>query len=205
VATTPQCPSATFRASWSGSASGRRSRTLALEFTILTDARSGEVTGALWSEIDRDKAVWTIPGSRMKGGREHRVPLSLRALAILDKLHAAREGDHVFPGLKRGKALSRSAMKHVLARMKVDATTHGFRSAFRDWAAEMTSFPHEVCEAALAHAISNKTEAAYRRGDLFEKRRQLMDAWSAFCEPGERGTVVAFPAGANPRYLGAPQ
>ena len=170
---------------------------LALELTILTAARSGEVMGALWAEIDREKAVWTVPGSRMKGGREHRVPLSPQALTILDRLYDIRQGDFVFLGLKRDRPLSHSAMLRTLSRLQGEgATTHGFRSAFRDWAAETTSFPGEVCEAALAHAIGNKTEAAYRRGDLFEKRRQLMNAWGRDCEPGE-SKVVAFPRGSS--------
>ena len=191
---------------------------LALEFIVLTAARTSEGTGARWAEIDRNKGVWIIPKERMKAGREHRVPLSSRALAILDTLHAIRHSDFVFPsstsrlpGIDRlrasgvGRPITGPAMKMLLRRMEVEeATTHGFRSAFRDWAAETTPFPSEVCEMALAHVVGNKTEAAYRRGDLFEKRRQLMDAWASFCEPGERGTVVAFPVGASPRHLGAP-
>ena len=156
----------------------------ALEFAILTACRSGEVLGARWEEIDLDKAVWVIPGSRMKAGKEHRVPLSGRAVAILTALKEMRTSDFVFPGTAHGKPLSGMAMAMQLRRMKADdITVHGFRSTFRDWASETTSFPHEVCEQALAHAIGNKTEAAYRRGDLFEKRRKLMDAWASFCEP----------------------
>lgn len=156
---------------------------LALEFTILTAARTGEVLGATWGEIDLDAAVWTIPGARMKAGKEHRVPLSERALAILtevSKLRTEPGSDAiVFPsGQSR---LSGMAMAMLLRRMGVtDATVHGFRSTFRDWAAECTLYSHEVCEMALAHTIGNKAEAAYRRGDLFEKRRSLMADWADF-------------------------
>jgi integrase len=164
---------------------------LALEFTILTAARSGEVLGALWNEIDLEKKVWTVPPQRMKAGREHRVPLSVRALEIVLELHEFRSSDYVFPGQRANKPLS--TMEAVLRRMKVkDATVHGFRSSFRDWAAETTNFPNEVCEAALAHVIENKAEAAYRRGDLFEKRRRLMEGWAAFCSPSKADNVVQF-------------
>jgi integrase len=166
---------------------------LALEFTILTAARSGEVLGARWDEFDLDRAVWTIPASRMKAGREHRVPLSRRALKVVKAMHDARNGDFVFPGQKPGKPLSVMALEMVLRRMKIkDVTVHGFRSAFRDWAAERTNIPNEVCEAALAHVIENKAEAAYRRGDLFDKRRKLMEAWAAYCATSKAGNVVAF-------------
>ena len=155
---------------------------LALELAILTAARTGEVLGARWEEFDLDRALWTVPATRMKAGREHRVPLSQRALKITGAMHQCRNGDYVFPGQKAGRPLSVMALEMVLRRMKVDgATVHGFRSAFRDWAAEATSFTNEVCEAALAHAIENKVEAAYRRGDLFDKRRKLMEAWGRFC------------------------
>jgi len=166
---------------------------LALEFAILTAARSGEVLGARWDEFDLDHEIWTVPAERMKSGREHRVPLSRRALKIVKALHEARDGEFVFAGQKSGKSLSVMALAMVLRRMKVaDATPHGFRSAFRDWAAECTNFTSEVCEAALAHVIENKAEAAYRRGDLFEKRRKLMDAWAAYCATPKAGKVVAF-------------
>jgi integrase len=162
-----------------------------LEFTILTACRSGEVCGARWEEIDLVKAMWVIPGSRMKAGKEHRVPLSDRAVALLTALEEMRASDFVFPGRAHGKPLSGMAMSMLLRRMKADdITVHGFRSTFRDWASEKTSFPHEVCEQALAHAIGNKTEAAYRRGDLFEKRRRLMQAWADFIENGQRSNVV---------------
>jgi integrase len=163
----------------------------ALEFAILTACRSGEVLNARWEEIDLGKALWVIPAVSMKAGKEHRVPLSARAVAILEGLQETRTGDFVFPGARGGKPLSGAAMTRELRRMKADdITVHGFRSTFRDWASETTSFPHEVCEQALAHAIGNKTEAAYRRGDLFEKRRKLMEAWADFIESGKDSKVV---------------
>ena len=169
------------------------SAALALEFTILTAARSGEVLGAKWPEFDLDRGVWTVPAIRMKAGREHRVPLSQRALEIVRLQHEVDGSDFVFAGQKPDKPLSVTALTHVLERMKVNTVTvHGFRSTFRDWAAECTNFPNEVCEAALAHTIQNKAEAAYRRGDLFEKRRKLMEAWAAFCATPVAGKVVAF-------------
>ena len=154
---------------------------VALNFTILTASRTGEAIGATWPELDLDKGLWTIPPERMKAGREHRVPLSSPALAIVRRLHEARRSEFVFPGLKPGKPLSNMAMDKTLRDEKVDVTVHGFRSTFRDWSSERTSFPHELCEMALAHTIENKTEAAYRRGDMVEKRRELMEAWAAFC------------------------
>jgi integrase len=166
---------------------------LALEFAILTAGRSGEVLGAKWAEFDLDRAVWTVPAQRMKAGREHRVPLSRRPLKIVKTLHESRDGEFVFPGQKSGKPLSVMALEMVLRRMKIDhVTVHGFRSAFRDWAAECTNFTNEVCEAALAHVIENKAEAAYRRGDLFDKRRKLMEAWAVYCAAPKAGKVVAF-------------
>lgn len=152
---------------------------LALEFTVLTAARSGETIGATWNEVDLKKAVWAIPAERMKAGKEHRIPLSSRAVEILEATKALGD-DYLFSGNRGGK-LSNMAMAMLLRRMDVDATVHGFRSGFRDWAAESTGFAHEVCEMALAHAISNQSEAAYRRGDLFDKRRKLMDAWAKYC------------------------
>jgi integrase len=151
---------------------------LALEFTILTGARTGEVIGATWEEVDLDKAIWVIPSNRMKAAREHRIPLSERSIAIL-RLVKQLGQDHLFIG-ENGK-LSGMAMAMLLRRMGQGVTVHGFRSAFRDWAAECTSYPHEVCEMALAHVIGNKVEAAYRRGDLFDKRRDLMRDWGRFC------------------------
>jgi len=152
---------------------------LALEFTILTAARSGETIGATWAEVDLNKAIWTIPAERMKAGKEHRVPLGSRAIEILTTTKSSG-GDYLFIGNHGGK-LSNMAMAMLLRRMDVDATVHGFRSGFRDWAAESTGFAHEVCEMALAHVIANQSEAAYRRGDLFEKRCKLMDAWACYC------------------------
>ena len=169
------------------------SAALALELCILTATRSGETLNAKWQEFDLKKAVWTVPAIRMKAGHEHRIPLTARALEILHTLHKLRSehNDHVFMGNARGKPLSNMAMSMLLKRMeRKDITVHGFRSTFRDWASEQTSFPHEVCEMALAHTIGNKAEAAYRRGDLFEKRRNLMDAWAAFCEPQTSAKVV---------------
>src|SRR5262249_3737022 len=140
----------------------------ALEFTILTAARTGEVIGATWEEIDLAAKVWIIPARRMKGGREHRVPLSDRALQILKSLPHEEANNHVFIGL-RGCSLSNMAMAALVKRMgRDDVTVHGFRSTFRDWAADRTNYPNHVVEMALAHVIDNKVEAAYRRGDLFE-------------------------------------
>jgi integrase len=168
----------------------------ALEFCILTAARSGEVLGASWTEIDLGKAVWTVPALRMKAGKEHRVPLTDRVIAILREVEPLRRDDgYVFPGRKDGRPLSGMAMEMLLRRMEVEVTVHGFRSSFRDWAGEVTHFPREVAEAALAHVISNKAEAAYRRGDALEKRRVMMEAWAAYCEPLEpASTVVPFTA-----------
>ena len=164
----------------------------ALEFAILTAARSGEVLGARWDEIDFQAKVWTVPAERMKGGREHRVPLSERAMSIIHEMHQARMSEFVFPGFRHGEPLSYMALTRVLRRMKVDVTMHGFRSSFRDWAGDSTSFARDVVEAALAHAIENKTEAAYRRSDALEKRRALMAAWAAYCNPEkeDRGKVT---------------
>ncbi len=152
----------------------------ALEFTILTVCRTGEAIGARLSEFDVARGVWTIPGDRMKAGREHRVALSKRALEIVRT--ALTEGDYLFPGGSKGRPLSNMAMLKTLARMgRGDLTVHGFRSTFRDWAAEMTNYPRDVAEMALAHVVGDATEAAYRRGDMFEKRRRLAEDWSKFC------------------------
>ncbi len=178
---------------------------LALEFTILTGARSDETYGANWSEVDLDKGAWHIPATRMKGGKDHRVPLSARALEILETVRPLG-AELLFPGSRGGK-LSSMAMAMLLRRMhEADlkrggegyfdpkqnrkATVHGFRSSFRDWADERTGFAHEMKEMALAHTVGNKAEAAYRRGDMFEKRRRLMDDWATYC-----GTIPA--AGVN--------
>lgn len=164
---------------------------LALEFCILTAARSGEVLGARWSEIDLDKKIWTVPANRMKAGRDHRVPLSARAVSILKGLAKVKVGDFVFPGYRRGKPLSNMAMEMMLRRMKIEnATVHGFRSSFRDWAGNVTSFPREVTETALAHVIGDKAEQAYRRSDALEKRRKLMDAWAQYCETASAVNVI---------------
>ncbi len=148
--------------------------------------------GARWAEFDLVAKVWTVSAARMKAGREHRVPLSGRALIILEKLAAGRTGEFVFPGQRPDKPLSGMAMKMILRRMKVaGATVHGFRSAFRDWCGETTSFPREIAEAALAHVAGDATERAYRRGDALEKRRKLMEAWAVYCEPGVGSNVVS--------------
>jgi integrase len=158
---------------------------LALRFTILTAARTGEALGALWSEISVRDAIWTVPPARMKAGKEHRVPLSAAALAILQRaaqMVTTDNGDYVFPGTRGMRPLSGMAMLMLLRRMgRGDLTAHGFRSTFRDWVAEATGYPREVAEAALAHTPGNRVEAAYRRGDLFEKRGRLMEEWAVFC------------------------
>ncbi len=157
----------------------------ALEFAILTAARTGEVIGATWAEIDLEARLWTVPAERMKAGREHRVPLSEPALAILRAMAGVRAGEHVFPGNRAGRPLSNMAMLMLLRRMgRGDLTAHGFRSAFSDWCAEQTNTPSEVREMALAHAVGDKVEAAYRRGDLFEKRREVMAAWGRYAGGG---------------------
>jgi integrase len=171
----------------------------ALEFAILTAARTGEVINARWSEIDGSKSLWSIPASRMKSGREHRVPLGPRALAVLDEMkqlaHCGGENDQaracVFPGAKVGRPLSNMAFLMLLRRMgRNGLTAHGFRSSFRDWTAERTNFPAEVAELALAHAVGDKLEAAYRRGDLFEKRRRLMSEWESYCALGSSAPQI---------------
>ncbi len=152
----------------------------ALEFLILTGCRTGEVIGARWDEIDGD--VWTVPAERMKAKREHRIPLTSDALAILEGLPRIKGNPYLFPGQRTKRPLSNMAMLKLLERMGFrQYTAHGFRSTFRDWAGEQTSYPREVAEAALAHGSSDKVEAAYLRGDFFDKRRKLMDAWSAYC------------------------
>jgi integrase len=153
----------------------------ALEFLILCAARSGETLGAVWDEIDLDGKLWVVPPQRMKGGREHRVPLSPRALEILQGL--PREGDFVFPGAKAQQPLNHTRLFQVLRSMRPggSATTHGFRNSFAVWASERSNFPREVVEMALAHAIPNAVERAYQRSDLFERRRLLMNAWAEFC------------------------
>jgi integrase len=154
----------------------------ALEFTILTAVRTSESLNARWEEIDTATATWTIPASRMKAAKEHRVPLSAPALAILADLPS--DGGPIFPGRRDEKPLSNMAMDMVLRRMGVEVTVHGFRSSFRDWAGEMTNAPREVAEAALAHTVGNSAELAYRRGDALEKRRSLMEDWATYCSQG---------------------
>ena len=164
---------------------------LALEFCILTATRTGETLGAEWEEIDFDTGLWVIPASRMKVGKEHRIPLSKGALDILTKLTAARTGGFVFPGPRPGKPMSNMAMMMLLRRMgRGELTVHGFRSAFRDWAGNETHFAREVAEAALAHVIGDAAERAYRRSDALEKRRAMMEAWAQWCEP-KAANVVA--------------
>jgi integrase len=167
-----------------------------LEFLILTAARLGEVVGATWSEIDLSNRVWTVPVTRMKSAREHRVPLSAAAVALLTGMREMRNSDFVFFGRYPGAPLNRSTLL-LLAKKLGGASTnvHGFRSTFRDWCAEQTNFPREVAELALAHTIGSDVERAYQRGDLFEKRRKLMDAWAEFCaRPTTSGDVVPISA-----------
>lgn len=164
----------------------------ALEFAILTASRSGEVRGATWAEMNLETKVWTVPAARMKAGKEHRVPLSNRAVALLRSLPREVDNELVFPAPRSGQ-LSDMTLSAVLRRLEVPAVPHGFRSTFRDWAAERTNYPNEVCEMALAHSIGDKTEAAYRRGDLFTKRVNMMEAWSAYCDkPATSLSSVAY-------------
>lgn len=164
-----------------------------LEFLILTATRTGEAIGAKGSEFDLDAALWTIPADRMKAEKEHRVPLSSRAVEIVREIEKTHKGGFVFPGGKEGKPLSAWAMLKLLERMERDnITIHGFRSTFRDWASERTSYPPQVCEMALAHTVGDQVEAAYRRGDLFEKRARLMTEWAKHCNnPKRTGKVVS--------------
>lgn len=171
----------------------------AMELLILTGTRASETLEAKWIEFDLDKATWTIPAARTKTGRDHRVPLSPRALRLLQQLDRQRSSQFVFPGRKMSAPLCKMAFHKLLARMgQTDITTHGFRSTFRDWAAEQTNFSREVAEMALGHAVANKVEAAYRRGDLFQKRAELMSAWAAYCEaPKSDGNVFQINAPAK--------
>src|SRR5262249_40962216 len=168
----------------------------ALEFTILTAARVGEALGARWSEVNLLDKTWTVPAAHMKAGKDHRVPLSDRALAILEEMQAHRTGDdgYVFPSSRAGVSVSDWTVRELVEDLGV--TVHGFRSSFRDWCAECTNFPSEVAEIALAHTVGSKVEAAYRRSDMFEKRRRLAEAWSAYCTttPADRGEVVVLRA-----------
>jgi integrase len=166
----------------------------ALEFAILTAARTGEVIGAKWPEINFTDRLWTVPAERMKAGREHRVPLSDDAIAILEKMQKSREGEFVFPGGKARRPLSNMAFLMLLRRMgRGDLTAHGFRSTFSDWCAEQTAFPSETRELALAHTVADKVEAAYRRGDMLQKRRDLAAAWARYCSEQAGGNVVDLP------------
>lgn len=164
---------------------------LALEAAILTAARSGEIRGATWTEVDLENGLWTIPADRMKAKREHVVPLSGAAVGVFKRAAALKTAGHkfIFHGAKRDKPMSDMTLTKVLRDLGEDVTAHGFRSSFRDWVSEETDVPGDVAEAALAHMVSNKTEAAYRRGKLLEKRRKLMDAWGSYCE-GSQATVM---------------
>jgi integrase len=169
----------------------------ALEFAILTAARTSEVLGATWSEFDLDARVWTIPAERMKGGREHRVPLGDRAIEIIRNMMTTRQNKHVFYGDSRA-ALSNMSLLMLLRRIGRNVTTHGFRSTFRTWAAECTNYPRELVEAALAHVVGNKVEAAYQRGDMLDKRRPLMAQWEKYCaKPVVHSTVTSITARRN--------
>lgn len=172
---------------------------LALQWLILTCTRTGETLGATLDEIDLEAAVWTIPASRMKAKREHRVPLSEAAVAILRRLPRIEGNPHLFPGARHGRPLSNMALLQLMRGLgygvggdRGDAVPHGFRSSFRDWSAEVSSFPREIAEAALAHVLESKVEAAYQRGDLLLKRRRLMDDWAAWCHKAP-GAVVELP------------
>lgn len=173
---------------------GGGSAPLALEFMLLTAARTGEVVAAKWDEIDFDGRVWTVPASRMKAGKEHRIPLSVRAVAILRLMKAAKQNDYIFPGhsAQKNSHMSTGTCRIVMKRMEnfSDYTPHGLRSTFRDWAAETTSFANETLELALAHTIANKAEAAYRRQDQLEKRAKLMQLWQAYVEVPKTSDVV---------------
>jgi integrase len=162
----------------------------ALEFTILTAARTSETTDVTWPEIDKDGAAWIVPAERMKAGVLHRVPLTAAALAVLDGLPRIEGDAHVFAGARKGRPLSNMAMLELLRGMRPGLTVHGFRSTFRDWAAEGTNFPRELAESALAHVVGNEVERAYQRGDLFDKRRKLMQAWAEFCGRGAMASNV---------------
>jgi integrase len=162
----------------------------ALEFAILTAARPGEVLGAQWPEVDLEAKVWTVPGARMKGGREHQVPLSPRCVTILRRMSKARVSDYVFPGERADRPVGGNTLRVILSRLGADATVHGFRSSFREWCGDRTAFPREVAEAALAHLVGDAVERAYRRGDAFEKRGQLMQAWASYCEPKAANVIT---------------
>jgi len=162
--------------------SGGVSAKLAFEFLIQTATRTSETLLATWNEVDEKEKVWTIPAERMKASRTHRVPLTARTLELLREARALSTGPYIFPSKDPERPLSNMVFLTTLKRMKLDVTAHGFRSSFSDWAAETTSFPREVVEMALAHVVANKVEAAYRRGDLFDKRRELMEAWTTYLD-----------------------
>ena len=157
-----------------------RATVLAFEFLVLTACRSGEVRGALWEEMDLEAREWRIPADRMKTNREHRVPLSRGALAVLQEAQALADGSGVVFPSARGRPLNGVAISKLVRDLQIGAVPHGFRSSFRDWAAECSDAPREVCELALAHVNTNAIEAAYRRTDLFDRRRALMEHWAAF-------------------------
>ena len=166
----------------------------ALEFLILTAARSGEVLGATWAEMDLEKGIWTVAANRMKAGKEHRVPLSASALAIVKTLHEARISSFVFPGQRKDRPLSIMAFAMLMRRMEANEfTPHGFRSAFRDWVGDETQFPRDVAEQALAHRVGDATERAYRRADALEKRRDLMNAWASFLSIDPASNLLHLP------------
>jgi integrase len=162
-----------------------------LEFTLLTAARSGEARGAVWSEFDLAKKTWVIPAGRMKSGKEHRVPLSVRSLEILQAMKETAINDLVFPGRRDRRPLSDMTLAKALKAAKAaDFTVHGFRSSFRDWVSEETRFPRELAEVALSHSVGDAVERAYRRGDALEKRRELMQAWANYCAGIGGETVI---------------
>jgi integrase len=167
-------------------------RAKALEFLVLTATRTGETLGGRWDEIDIDNKILVIPAQRMKGGREHRVPLSLRALQIVEEMATIRQSDYIFPGWKQGKPLSPTALRRILKRLGYDTTTHGLRSSFRDWCDECTNTPWEIAEGALAHIVGTTVQRSYRRTDALEKRRKLMEQWAVYCEQAPSAKVVPF-------------
>jgi integrase len=190
----PALPYAEMGAFFGSLAAEEGTASQALQFTILTVARTGEVIGAEWPEVDMEGSQWTVPAARMKTGREHKVPLSPTVMKVLKvQLKLTGGKGFIFPGLNPKKPLSNMAMLKLLGRMeRDDLTVHGFRSTFRDWVEEQTAYAGTVAEAALAHVVGDKVEAAYRRGDLFEKRRQLMNAWARYCTtPVQSGKVVS--------------
>jgi integrase len=158
---------------------------LCLRWAVLTACRSGEALGARWAEIDADRGLWTVPGTRTKNRREHRVPLSLDAMAVLAEADAVRQNEFVFPGVRSGQPMSDMALTMLLRDVWPGVTVHGFRSTFRDWAAETTSYPSDMCELALGHTVGSSVERAYRRQDMFERRRALMDDWATWCLPAQ--------------------